>query len=141
MHFDLVLVGDVDESAKMAILSGQAYGRSLSEPYPSSVTQLPLATTSEEIDIPISGSGPKSLAIDPPQARHETYLLPVMGTDSITPHTYDAKDGVAERQMVIRSNATTVRRCDNCVLATSGCPGYKVGHLCAYIPVEIRSKD
>jgi hypothetical protein len=49
---------------------------------------------------------------------------------------------VIEEQSIIRSVSDSIRSCDNCYLATSGCPGFVPGASCAYsIPVEIRSKD
>src|SRR5205823_6406416 len=120
------------ESAKMAISSWQAYGRSFTEDRVGSVTPLKIATSPEENDTPISGKSPKSLTTDPPLARHEMSLLPVMGVSTITSHAYDSKDDKGETRQVLRSSDEAVRRCDNCVLATAGCPGYKPEHLCAY---------
>lgn len=135
-----VMRQDADETARLAIVSWMAYGDRLSN-----AQILPLkseVTTGLGNDLDFPGSEPGLLDTRPPERRHQT-VLPVLGMGTITA-TERMGDGseYIEEQVVIRSVGESIRQCDNCFLATSGCPGFTAGATCAYsIPVEIRSKD
>lgn len=140
---DQVLLQDPDEVARLAIASWQAYGERLV-----GGIVVPMVPGYEE-DEALEGSLEDDVASSPaiamaaPPRRHGKTLLPVMGISSIT--TEEAQgDGTnaLEEQAVVLSVDTSVRACDNCFLAASGCPGYQAGAQCAYsIPVEVKSKD
>ena len=69
--------------------------------------------------------------------------LPVIGERSAFTNyrTADGED-VSEESVHLEASSVSIRRCDNCVLASQGCPGFQAGHLCQYnIPVTIKSKD
>lgn len=90
----------------------------------------------------ITGSEVDLLDTRTPKGRHQT-VLPVIGMTTIT-STERLGDGseVIEEQTLVQTSSASLRQCDNCFLASSGCPGFQPGASCAYsIPVEIRSKD
>jgi hypothetical protein len=139
---DLILMDDPDEIARLAVVSWQFYSESLS-----GAKVIPLhtgskATTGEKNDMDFSGSDPGLVDTRGPKGRHQT-VLPTMGMSSIT-STERLGDGteVIEEQAIVIAVPESIRSCDNCFLASSGCPGFQPGASCAYsIPVEIRSKD
>lgn len=138
---DQVMLGNPDEVARLAVSSWQFYEDSLSG---ASVIAFPKSevTIDEKNDIDFLGSDSKLVDTRPPEGRHRT-ALPVIGMSAIT-STERLGDGteVIEEQAIIRTVSESIRSCDNCFLATSGCPGFQPGASCAYsIPVEIRSKD
>lgn len=139
---DLVIAGDNEESAKMAIESWKSYARSFNSSRPATVLPLPSLDTPAKNDSPKTGTRSQSLDMTPPQERHEHQLLPVLSLTTITSESYDGPEGKPHVRHVLSSSPNTVRRCNNCTLAQAGCPGYLEGSLCAYkIPIEIRSKD
>lgn len=141
MDLDQVLLGDPDEVCRLAVVSWQHYGDSLNR-----ANVLPFkngqVTTQEESLDEFLGSEPKVVDTHPSQGRHKK-LLPVLGMTSIT-STERLGDGseVVEEQPIVTSVSDSIRSCDNCYLATSGCPGFQAGATCTFsIPIEIRSKD
>lgn len=95
-------------------------------------------------------SGSSSIAITPPQKRHESerQLLPVMGIEHITSMGSQSEDDQGESIEidpevipVIRHSGVLLRQCDSCYLSTR-CPAFKEHSECAFnMPVEIRTKD
>jgi len=64
--------------------------------------------------------------------------LPVFGYEIKT--EVDA-DGVISDTTHISSQATTIRACDTCFIA-SNCPAYKPQSVCAFkLPIEVKTKD
>jgi hypothetical protein len=143
MDTDLVLAGDPDESCRLAIASWLAYAASLQG---GTVLHLPARSEASSdflYDNEKRGSDMGTLDTTPRTGRHRKVLLPVMGTGLVT-STEKAADGtdIIEEQAIVQSVNESVRSCNNCYLAQSGCPGYEPDASCAYsIPVEIRSKD
>lgn len=137
-----VLLGDPEETARLAIVSWQEYEQHLSRASVVPLRVVSEVTTGSEIDTANSGSEGGALDIAPPQGRHRQ-TLPVLGLGTLETSYRDHTGAeVIERQTVVRSLSASLRRCDNCVLADAGCPGYSPGATCAYeIPVEIRTKD
>jgi hypothetical protein len=142
INSELVLMRDPDETARLAVVSWQFYGEKLSSatiiPFP----KKSIVCNQGENDMDFSGSDPGLLDIPTPRGRHQT-IIPVVGMSSIT-STERLGDGseILEEQAIIRTVPESIRSCDNCFLASSGCPGFQLGASCAYsIPVEIRSKD
>jgi hypothetical protein len=139
---DQILLQDVEETARLAVTSWHHFSESLSG---GNIVQFPTRAeviTEEKIMDEFSGSEVNLIDTRPPKGRHQT-VLPVMGMSSIT-STERLGDGteVIEEQAIVRAVSESIRTCDNCFLATSGCPGFQPGASCAYsIPVEIRSKD
>lgn len=140
---DQILLHDPDEAARLAVASWQSFEESLS-----GATVIPMPGTAAVVATPMesgleeSGTSPSPIATTPPPGRHGL-VLPVMGIGSmtVTERQGDGSD-ILEEQAIIRSVKTTVRSCDNCFLASAGCPAAQAGAMCAYdIPVEIRSKD
>jgi len=137
-----ILLEDPDEIARLAITSWQYFSENLSNGIVISLPQRSEVTIGEKSMDEFSGSESNLLDTRPPEGRHRK-VLPVMGMSSIT-STERLGDGteIIEEQAIVRTVSESIRACDNCFLATSGCPGFAPGHSCAYsIPVEIRSKD
>lgn len=140
MDVEQVLRQDADETARLAVASWVSYADRLS-----GAQIIPLkseVTNRARSDVDFSGSADEVLDTRPPERRHQS-VLPVLGMSTITA-TERMGDGseYLEEQVIIRSVGESIRQCDNCFLATSGCPGFTPGASCAYsIPVEIRSKD
>lgn len=138
-----IMAGEADELARLAIVSWKAYAASLDR----SNVVVPIRAGSEaSMDVPSDPeeSGSVATAVDnhPANGRHRT-VIPVMGMSTVS-SSYRAGDGteVIEEQAVLIPVSESVRKCDNCFLAQSGCPGFAPGQPCAYtLPVEIRSKD
>lgn len=136
-----VLLEDSDEIARLAVTSWQFFSESLSG---AKIIPLGVAIVNkdEKSMDEFRGSEVESLAIATSEGRHRK-VLPVMGMSSIT-STERLGDGseIIEEQAIVHTVSESIRACDNCFLATSGCPGFQAGASCAYsIPVEIRSKD
>jgi hypothetical protein len=147
VDLESVLVGDdPEEVCRLAIYSWQAFESSLSR---SSVIPFPLsASGSSEVNNHNIGecmeTGSSGISIDTatPPERHRS-LLPVVGlTHIISAERQSDGSEIIEEQPVLTSVAGTIRSCDNCYLASAGCPSFRPGSFCAFdIPVEIRSKD
>jgi hypothetical protein len=136
-----ILLEDSDENARLAITSWQFFSESLSGAKIIPFTGFEVTTGEKSMD-EFRGSEVDSLTSNPPEGRHRK-VLPVMGMSSIT-STERLGDGseIIEEQAIVHTVSESIRACDNCFLATSGCPGFQAGASCAYsIPVEIRSKD
>lgn len=143
---DQVMLEDADETARLAVVSWQRY-----EDHLSNAKVIPLTLrSSQDSEVCIPGesmageSGSEGGVLDTraPEARHRS-VLPVvsMRTISATMRQGDGTE-ILEEQAVINTLSDAIRACDNCFLATSGCPGFQPGASCAYsIPVEIKSKD
>jgi len=136
-----ILLEDSDENARLAVISWQFFSESLSgaKIIPFGVAEV---TNREKSMDEFRGSEIESLTSATPEGRHRK-VLPVMGMSSIT-STERLGDGseIIEEQAIVHTVSESIRACDNCFLATSGCPGFQAGASCAYsIPVEIRSKD
>ena len=139
---DQVLLQDPDETARLAIVSWQYFSESMSGGTLLSFSKKSEVASYEENDMDITGFDPNALDMHPSKGRHRM-VLPVVGLSSIT-STEKLGDGteVIEEQAIVRTVSESIRSCDNCFLATAGCPGFQPGASCAYsIPVEIRSKD
>lgn len=141
-----VLRKDPNELAKLAVVSWRMYADYLSGSKILDITSRIAELQADDSPIHESGftgSGSDSLAIDPVKTRHEHTTLPVVGVEvQRTPYRLGDGTETAEEQVLVRTPSTTVRRCDNCVFASSGCPGYDPGAACAYsIPVELRTRD
>lgn len=137
-----VLAGDPDESTRMAVESWKRYSDSFVAST-GTLISMPVATSTDDDTHVGAVMVSQSLAIPEAQERHEYQLIPGLQIGVKSTSTFDP-DGVrAEIQTpVIETQTANVRRCDNCVLASSGCPGFQPGHYCAYkIPVQIRSRD
>jgi hypothetical protein len=142
IDIDLILMDDPDESARLAVTSWNRFAESLST---GNVLTFPVSaevTTEENSMSDFRGSSPDLLDTRSPNGRHQT-VLPVIGMSSITStERYGDGSEVIEEQAIVHTSSTSLRQCDNCFLASSGCPGFQAGASCAYsIPVEIRSKD
>jgi hypothetical protein len=95
-------------------------------------------------------SRPSNIAITPIEKRHDSdrVLLPVMGIERIvTMGSQTVSDQgeslelAPEETPLIRYNASPLRQCDSCYLA-SRCPAFKEHSDCGFkLPVEIRTKD
>jgi len=73
-----------------------------------------------------------------PRNPEEMGNLPVFGYEIKT--EVDA-DGVISDTTHISSQATTIRACDTCFIA-SNCPAYKPQSVCAFkLPIEVKTKD
>lgn len=141
IDLDQVLLGDADEVARLAVTSWRYYAESLNRAKVLPFKNAQVTTLEETLD-EFLGSDLGVIDMHPPQGRHKK-VLPVLGMSSIT-STERFGDGteVIEEQPIIRSVSESIRSCDNCFLASSGCPGFSAGATCSYsIPVEIRSKD
>lgn len=141
IDLDQVLLGDPDEVARLAVTSWRYYGESLNRAKVIPFKNAQANTLENPLD-EFLGSDLEVIDMAPPEGRHKK-VLPVLGMSSIT-STERLGDGseVVEEQSIIRSVSESIRSCDNCFLASSGCPGFVAGASCAYsIPVEIRSKD
>lgn len=142
IDIDLILMDDPDEAARLAIVSWQRFAEHLSG---ARVIQFPagaeVTKDAESMD-EFRGSESNLLDTRAPERRHQT-VLPVIGMSSITStERYGDGTEVLEEQAIVHTSSASLRQCDNCFLATSGCPGFQAGASCAYsIPVEIRSKD
>jgi hypothetical protein len=137
-----ILLEDSDEIARLAITSWQHFSENLSNGIVIPLPQRSEVTIGDKSMDEFSGSEVNLLDTRPPEGRHRK-VLPVMGMSSIT-STERLGDGteIIEEQAIVRVVSESIRACDNCFLATSGCPGFVPGASCAYsIPVEIRSKD
>lgn len=155
---DLVLADDTTEVGMLAIRSWQAWESRVYDPQkqtprealmtdstPHEIAITPLTPTGE-----VGVSGGTSIAMTPPEKRHESerLLLPVMGVESITTigQKTQSEQGESyevdpEEVPVIRYTNSLLRQCDNCYLA-SKCPAYKEHTECGFsLPVEIRTKD
>lgn len=142
IDIDQILLDNPDEIARLAVTSWQFYADHLSGAKVLAFPKNAEVTTSEDSMDEFRGSEVDLLDTRPPERRHQT-VLPVIGMTSIT-STERLGDGteVIEEQAIVRASSTSLRQCDNCFLASSGCPGFQQGASCAYsIPVEIRSKD
>lgn len=142
IDIDQILLDNPDETARLAVTSWQFYSDHLSGAkvltFPSTAE---VSTTEKSMD-EITGSEVDLLDTRTPKGRHQT-VLPVIGMTTIT-STERLGDGseVIEEQTLVQTSSASLRQCDNCFLASSGCPGFQPGASCAYsIPVEIRSKD
>lgn len=137
-----VMLGDPDETARLAIVSWQAYEEHLSRAKVLTLASVSEVTTGPENDTAETGSGSGLIDIAPPEGRHRQ-VLPVLGLGSVeTSYRDHTGSEIIERHAVVRSTADSLRRCDNCFLASAGCPGFQPEATCAYeIPVEIRTKD
>lgn len=141
LDFEAVMLDDPEEVCRLAILSWQAYGDSLSK---ASIIPFPAPEVTNTGIEGVSDTGSSSVAIDTAtdKGRHQT-VLPVMGLSRIIATERD-DDGteIIEEQTTIASVSSSIRSCDNCYLASAGCPGARPASVCAYsIPVEIKSKD
>jgi hypothetical protein len=139
---DLVMMRDPDETARLAVVSWQFYDQKLSSATIISFPKKSIVSNPGESNMDLVGSDPQTLDIPTTKGRHQT-VIPVVGMASIT-STERLGDGseILEEQAIIRTLPESIRSCDNCFLASSGCPGFQLGASCAYsIPVEIRSKD
>jgi len=69
-------------------------------------------------------------------------MLPVFGTEIKTVVEKDENGIDIIRDVpLIRSNATSLRMCDTCFVA-SNCPAFKVSNTCAFsLPVEVKTKE
>ena len=137
-----VLLQNPDEVARLAISSWQCFEESLSNASVLPFNKKVEVNNDQKSMSEFSGSGDKSIDIGPPKGRHKS-VLPVMGMSSITAtEKYGDGTEIIEEQAIIRAVPDSIRQCNNCFLATSGCPAYEPNQSCAYsIPVEIRSKD
>jgi hypothetical protein len=138
---ETVLLGDPDEAAKLAVYSWIAYEESLSR---ARVLTMNNSVSTIDIEGDEGETGPDLRLLDtaPPQPRHKT-LLPVVGTGSLDT-SYRHQDGneVIESHAIVTSVSGSIRQCDNCYLATAGCPAFQAQSSCAYeIPVSIQTKD
>jgi len=136
-----ILLEDSDENARLAVTSWQFFSENLSGAKIIPFTGAEVTIGEKSMD-EFCGSEVESLTSAPLEGRHRK-VLPVMGMSSIT-STERLGDGseIIEEQAIVHTVSESIRSCDNCFLATSGCPGFQAGASCAYsIPVEIRSKD
>lgn len=139
---DQVLLDDPEEVARLAVSSWMFYSDHLSGAKVLSFPSVTKATTAEDSESAETGSEAGALDTRPPVRRHHA-VLPVIGMTTIT-STERLGDGteIIEEQALVQTSSVSMRQCDNCFLASSGCPGFQAGASCAYsIPVEIRSKD
>jgi hypothetical protein len=138
---EMVLLGDPDESAKLAVNSWVAYEESLSRGRVQTMSGS-VSTIGSEPDVGESGSDLDLVDIGAPTPRQRT-MLPVVGAGTLD-NSYRHADGneVIESQAIITSVSAAIRKCDNCYLATAGCPAFQAQASCAYeIPVSIQTKD
>jgi hypothetical protein len=131
----LIASGDTDENARLAIFSWQQYGDNL-------ISSMVPVTNQANGNIAQSGSGPLTVAGTTPVARQQV-IMPGVAQDTIWADHTD-KEGITsqEEMPLVRSSSGMIRSCNNCHLATAGCPGYQPGAQCAYeLPVQIRNRD
>lgn len=167
MHLDYEAVsdGDVAECAKLAVKSWMAWEEHTFQSQPgayhpqsdSDETEFSTAETGEIATIypetptstfPVSGGA--SIAIPPPESRHENeqLLLPVIGVENVIAHgTFTTPDGEETQDTegfkvpVVRAANSSIRNCDSCYLAPR-CPMFREHTECAYkIPVELKTKQ
>ena len=88
------------------------------------------------------GSAEIRVASPPPEGRHETVTLPVMGIEKLTTTSTDLDGNETFTDTETLSiNNQSLRKCDTCSLSMH-CEGFQAGARCVYnIPVMIRSKE
>jgi hypothetical protein len=131
----LVATDDADENARLAILSWQQYGDNL-------VSSVVPVTTQANGAVVQSGSGSQVVAGTTPVTRQQV-VMPGVAQDTVWADHTD-KNGIttSEELPLVRSSGGMIRSCNNCHLATAGCPGYQPGAQCAYeLPVQIRTRE
>jgi hypothetical protein len=80
--------------------------------------------------------------IPAPRTASERAFLPVLdvGTKTIVETSDDGRETLREVP-ILASNATSLRQCNTCFVA-SNCPAYKPNSECAFsLPVEVKTKD
>lgn len=165
LNFEAVMEDEVEEVAKLAILSWMAwgertYGTSSSAAYQvfaesddEDEVLLPegqVATISPQtVNRPNRDSGGSDIATVQVNVRHqsERKLLPVLGLETIVDNTVerDAEGNEiteisSHQEQVVTYVSSGVRQCDSCYLAPK-CPEFKPHSDCAYdLPVEVKTK-
>lgn len=142
INVEEVIAEEPSEVARLAVVSWQEYEKHLT-PGSSAPRGKLQATMDTPSTLAEAGSGSQTLAIGGLVGRHEQVPLPTMGIETVTAK-YRLGDGseVTEDTPIVTSSDTSLRSCDNCFLASSGCPGFAPGASCAYsIPVQIKSKE
>lgn len=131
----LVAADDPDEVARVAIASWQAYGSSLAGGV------VPVTNQGNGTGAG-SGTGVAPVAGTTPVMRQQV-TIPGLAHDSVfVTHTDLEGQQTSEEVPLVRSSAGMIRSCNNCHLATAGCPGYTPNAICTYeIPVQIRTKE
>lgn len=144
LDFDKILSNDAKEVSKLAIWSYQQYevkvnnmSRNLydksEESYDDDYAENAL-TNVDNKDVQVRKLNPRS--------EGEVGMLPVFGYDISTVVEQDEEGrDVLKDVPVIRSQATSLRMCDTCFVA-SNCPAFKPQSTCAFkLPVEVKTKD
>ncbi len=165
LDFDAILADEVDEVAKLAVLSWMAweektFGKQSSAAYQvfgndddEEEMLLPddeivaMSPESGNHPIPVSrGSDIATVEVNTRPA-NERKLLPVLGLEVVTDNTVHRDEEGNEiteidshQESVVSYVATGVRQCDSCYLAPR-CPEFKQHADCAYdLPIEVKTK-
>lgn len=160
-NYDEVIEDDVDECAKLAVLSWLEWERKTfgapkdaydpdSDPsdgeVKGAIRDMVATILSDSGDSEFEDSTGMSVAIRPSDTRHESerILPPLITTEIVIPTGENgSQDGETEHVPVevLRTTGVNMRMCDSCYLSQQ-CPKFKPNASCAFnFPVELRTKE
>lgn len=166
VDYDEIMEDNVDESAKLSVLSWLEYEHRTFGSAPTSAYDPTddedeidpeasfggvIATISSDLaKSSKSDSGGYDVAISAPTTRHEDdkELLPVMGIEMMIHRGGEPGSGpdndeeiTHEPMPVLRTSGANLRQCDSCYLS-SRCPKFQSNASCAYeLPIELKTRD
>ena len=143
LDFDKIMANDAKEVSKLAVWSYQQYEKRLNmgkNIYDKS-GDLQDDESAENLPTHVDNKGVEVRKVLP-REEGETGMLPVFGYEMSTIIEKDeAGRDVLKDLPVIKSQATSLRMCDTCFVA-SNCPAFKPQTQCAFkLPVEVKTKD
>lgn len=144
LDFDKILANDAKEVSKLAVWSYQQHEIKVNNMSRNLYDKSDDSHSSENAETALTDVDNKDIQVRKlkPREDGEMGMLPVFGYDvsTIIEQDEEGRD-VLKDVPVIRSQATSLRMCDTCFVA-SNCPAFKPQSTCAFkLPVEVKTKD